>query len=351
MLGTRELALQAGERYTANADLLFENTETTHFSYTDFGVIEAGVSYKHKDIEGLTAHAVDPGGSVFQFRTNQGTWPAQWDGVALVNMGSSTNLLTVHQYDSSGNQVAQRDFGPLGSLAKQLIVFNDHFETHPGGYFEILAEQPMKITGLRGSQVGASPAVMFQIQPAARLSQGTTRWLGHITPPDSVFETMLEIANPNSRSTTLILKTYDPGGEPLEDITVPVEASSRGVISFNDFSVPATHARITLPDDLEIRVGYRKKGVEGNTAFWAPARASRYFVVAAGEPGAVWDGFAIANTGDTPVSVKIRYDVPASGHSQEHDLATLGGYAKALFLPAEHFELPRGRILHYRGRR
>jgi len=82
-----------------------------------------------------------------------GDWSLTWDGLAVVNTGTTTARVRIYQRSASGAQQALYTVGDLAPNQKALVVLSNKFSQRDGSLIEITSDEknPLVVTALRGN--------------------------------------------------------------------------------------------------------------------------------------------------------------------------------------------------------
>lgn len=135
---------------------LFPGVDVSHI-LIEGGGTEAAVSVGYRFDSTFSSRADSPASTrqASRWRFFPGDWSSIWDGVAVVNTGTTSAAVDVLQIGGDGGLIRQHSLGQLAPMAKATLAVGgsgvDLFESVPGHYFEIRADQPLALYVMRGT--------------------------------------------------------------------------------------------------------------------------------------------------------------------------------------------------------
>ncbi|MCB1044663.1 MAG: hypothetical protein KDC35_17100 [Acidobacteria bacterium] len=147
-------------------DDLFKTDDVSHMVIEGDDNVVVSVAYASKGT-GSPAHVSEYGQQSKRWRLFPGNWDHVFDGLAIVNVGTVPTTVLVAQFDASGTErMAVQVSTSLASMTKTLVVLKDAgflSEAEIGAsYFEVIADQPIALTALRGSYPGSDVNFLWQ---------------------------------------------------------------------------------------------------------------------------------------------------------------------------------------------
>lgn len=147
-LAVIEGELAAGTSRTLSADDL---SHASHLSVNADEVVRTSAMYYAASVQAVEAEASD-GATAWQF---SGDARSQFEALAIVNLGEIDTPVWLHQRDMDGTIVASQKIADLGPNAKTMTVLgSENLKKAQGRTFEIIADQHLAVTVLRGNEQG-----------------------------------------------------------------------------------------------------------------------------------------------------------------------------------------------------
>ena len=149
------------------ADLFGSSSAISHFTIVNTDeTLRIFVSYRIANGPGSAAHLMEKSTLSKRWRLFPGDWDVIFDGIAVINMGSSSTDIKVSQIDFDGDPInsviVKEDLAPL---AKALYVIgapgNKPFLPQNAS-FEVSGSQELAIIALRGTPPGASTGYLWE---------------------------------------------------------------------------------------------------------------------------------------------------------------------------------------------
>jgi hypothetical protein len=217
--------------------------------------------------------------------------------------GDSTQMREVR----AGNNFVSQDpahchFG-LGSHASAGITI-----VWPNGHVETRADVP------------AGTELVISAPPAeTQCARAAPRWVVHLTASGGGFETLVYAANLGDSHAIADLQTYASDGSFLGNTTVELPAGAHvtwpAEVLFGER--PVSHFALFAPDAVSLTAGYRLAGVESGIAHVHHNReAATSHLFYPGNPRVVFDGMALVNPNDVPVTVTAELIAPDGAPGQ-----------------------------------
>ena len=144
-------------------DLLFGRNDVSHFTIATEDNVAVSIAYEVADGSASPAHVREADSVSYRWRIYPGNWGDIIDGLAAVNMGSTTGDFNIRQIDASGDVIEERvAFPAVPASAKRLYLFETDFTNQAGAYFEIFSDQELAVTALRFSRSPEGPAYFWE---------------------------------------------------------------------------------------------------------------------------------------------------------------------------------------------
>ncbi len=154
-LRTHAVRVEAGQVQTTEAEDFFGEDEAA-YAVVSGEAMDVAIVYEADRPNASPAHVSTAIGPAPVWRIYPGNPSVTWDGIAVVNVGPENATIRALQKDLAGGVI---DSGPiidqLGPGAKTLYVFSSQFEHRSDSYFEIMSDQPVYLTALRGDLASA----------------------------------------------------------------------------------------------------------------------------------------------------------------------------------------------------
>jgi hypothetical protein len=148
-------------RSIASRDL-FGEAEVSHFAIAGPADCVVFAAYSAAESVSASAEKRERGLPVYGFSFFESAWNgAFFDGAALVNAGAQPASITAIRHWPDGQTVDTLDLiQDLAPNAKHRVVFGEVMENRPGSIIEIVSDQPISATALRGS-LGEGPTMLW----------------------------------------------------------------------------------------------------------------------------------------------------------------------------------------------
>ena len=145
---------------------LFGTTNVSHFKITGDSQVKVTVTYKATTENASAVHVLESSVQSDYWRIYSGNWDVLWDGIAVVNTGStSINVVITHKRANGTTINSKSIISGLAPNAKALYVIAGNFNQEQDSYFEISADEPIAITALRGTYAGAASSLLWENRP------------------------------------------------------------------------------------------------------------------------------------------------------------------------------------------
>ncbi len=167
---SKQVTITGSSFQSMKATDLFAGANVSHCKIEGPNTCVATIGYKIAQGAGATAHVNETqattDASSQNFILYQGEWDTIFDGMAIVNLGSSSAEIAGYQFDAQGNQsFAQQVHPSLAPNAKHLLVFDSFFPNAANKQIYLTSSQPAMVIFLRGTPPGVSPGYLYQTVP------------------------------------------------------------------------------------------------------------------------------------------------------------------------------------------
>ena len=127
-----------------------------HLAIGEDSELMVSVAYESVAEIGSPAHVRETRVSSKGWGFFMGNWQVVFDGFACVNTGVGPTDVRLHQFDSDGNLLMQREIiADLAPGGKGLYVIGSpsgsEFTLSENGYFELWSDEPLVLIALRGT--------------------------------------------------------------------------------------------------------------------------------------------------------------------------------------------------------
>ncbi|MCB1050618.1 MAG: hypothetical protein H6510_06840 [Acidobacteria bacterium] len=285
----------------------FPGFDISHFSIAGSKDVIVTAGYRLADGTGATAHVNETSDARRDFYIYSGEWNTVFDGMALVNLSTSTAEVSLFQIAKNGKVLSEKK-ASLAPYAKTLSVFGSEFNTS-GHLVHVTSSQPATVVFLRGTYPGTSPGYLYQTSPVLDEAPSSGRWVSHVT-PNTTFLTTLYFTNFGTSTATLTLTPYSSSGSPLTPRTVTLPGNNYMIqASSATFAGEAvSHFAISGPQNCVVTAGYIISQGVGATAHVNETRMlanpyDRNYILYQGEWNRIFDGMAMVNLGTSPAKI------------------------------------------------
>jgi len=160
------MEVQAGmTEYKTDVEIFGTDT-VSHFAISGDDQIEVNITYQSTQAQSSPVHVPESDIQSSGWRIYAGNWDVVWDGLAIVNMGSGATDISIIQRTAAGDINASfNDFADVSPMQKVLKVLGDNFTALEGGYFEVVANQPLAIVSLRGTYSWSDYQYLWENRP------------------------------------------------------------------------------------------------------------------------------------------------------------------------------------------
>ncbi|MCB1052206.1 MAG: hypothetical protein H6510_05215 [Acidobacteria bacterium] len=159
-LSTRSGQLQPGELKIENAATWFGSEAAYLEIQHDSSAVQVTVAYQAASGVTSPVHVRESNQQASRWRLFAGNWDEVFDGLALINRGNSATDVWVRQYDGQDQLLQEMKIATaLAPNAKQLAIVgapgNQPYMARADAVYEVQADQPLAVTALRGTLLGA----------------------------------------------------------------------------------------------------------------------------------------------------------------------------------------------------
>ncbi|MCB1052939.1 MAG: hypothetical protein KDC71_20220 [Acidobacteria bacterium] len=149
-LGTFDMFILPGTHVLVNASEY--GPDVSHLTIDGDAEIFVTAVYRASKNENSPAHIPESRTQSTLWRIFASNWNLTFDGLAIVNTGTAKTNVQLVQKNEMGLVIAQtKIIDQLAPMAKGLYVLAAPFTASDGSSFEIVADQPIAVTALRGS--------------------------------------------------------------------------------------------------------------------------------------------------------------------------------------------------------
>ena len=159
--------------FAEDADALFNGEAVSHFQVVGPEPVKVSVGFSGANGSSLVAYLGESNQTYGGWEIYTGGRKLGFDGLAMVNRGSSPAVVTV-EFMNFDNEVVHTetvydgDAFPAGT--KRLLVIDDIGASNPGMQLDadvvrFRSTQPLGVIQLRGSSPGANPMIIFPVSP------------------------------------------------------------------------------------------------------------------------------------------------------------------------------------------
>ncbi len=308
--------VKPGETLIAASADLFLNQSVSHFGICGSSSVSVTAAYRSTDALSSSAHVPEDSARGTKFLFYPGEWDVVFDGLAVVNLGAQTNRVEAVFLDESGAELLRTVLNPaLPPYAKHLAVLDWEFRGLRGAVIRIECSQPASILFLRGTHPGASTALLYQILPAAPGTDGTAasgpcnpqRWILHVAPPSSGYDTVVLATNSSGSDGSLEFVPFRDDGTRLDSIFQSL-LHGRSVTSLAPAlfpGIPISHFGVCSPQTLRVTSAYRPlSGLGASAHVPEVSLVDTQFLLYPGSWHVVFEGMAVVNQGTRPERVE-----------------------------------------------
>ena len=147
-----DAVLEPGTTLRTSPSDLFKTDTISHFLISEDSKIKVSVAYQAARENVGPVHVGETTTSGTVFRLFMGNTSITWDGIAVVNLGSSPGTVTIRQINDDGQELSSfQAFSNLQPNAKGLSVLSTEFDDISNSSLEIRSTQPIVLTPLRGT--------------------------------------------------------------------------------------------------------------------------------------------------------------------------------------------------------
>ena len=306
---TAGLRAGPGETVSHRAELLFSGKPVSHFGICGPLSMPVTAVYRSTDEAAVSAHVPESSARGRSFLLYPAEWDVVFEGIAVVNLGANPSRIEAASLDAQGKESQRIALHPgLAPRAKHVALLSNLLSDFRGAAVRIESSEPATLLVLRGTHGGTRPAVLYQTQPVTRGEDGPgpvgpctpERWVLHVTPADSGFDTTVFTTNLGASDALLELLPYLADGSRLNSVLLRILAGhsliSRSVELFS--GQPASHFGVCAPPSTQVTSAYRSLwGASASAHALQTSALSRQFLFYPGDWESVYDGAAIINRG------------------------------------------------------
>ncbi len=158
----QNVPLMAGELRRVPAADFFMGQDVSHIASLASGKVLVSAAYKSATGQAASAFVHQNGDGVSEVLVFLGEQDLVFDGMALVNIGTSATDIRGELLNEQGNILESKTLATsLGVRSKTLAVFGDTFTQANGFAVRLTADEAFSAIFLRGTYPGANPAFLF----------------------------------------------------------------------------------------------------------------------------------------------------------------------------------------------
>ena len=287
-------------------EMLFART-ASHFSIDASPLLETTIAYQRLGEGHGRAHVRESQNQSRNWRIFTGNPGVTWDGLAVVNTGTTTTNLLAKSFDASGSLQAgpQVIYPGLAPMAKALVLLGDLFPA-PTAYVDIEASEPLALMALRGN---LASDFLWENRAAAipLLETPTTNWYPHLTRPGGGFESTLILSNPTEGNSTYTLSGLDASGNSTQHITGTLLPGQTVFLDAEAaLGTETTHGTLNQGASALLYVAYlRTQAGSGPAHVPLKAQSSRLWLLYPDASPQTWDGLALVNPSQLAARVQF----------------------------------------------
>ncbi|MCB1044743.1 MAG: hypothetical protein KDC35_17500 [Acidobacteria bacterium] len=306
-LGDANLTLAPREIRRINVSMLFPGTNPTHFGLSGSDDIRTVIAYRAAAGDAATAHIAEDGTHSKELWVYPGEWDLIFDGMALVNTGSSSARVTAELLGgSSVMSTVLADSLPVNG--KFISTFDALFANASDRIMRVASDQNLAATFLKGTYLGAPQSFLYANEAYPEVdSTVVDRWLPHITRAGGGFTTEILMYNASASTQTAIVTGYDASGTPTFGQGVPLMPGELRRTAANDLFGGADVSHVVVRGNGRIitTASYRAASGQAAAAFVHQSpETPNDVVVFLGEEALVFDGMALVNVGNSNANVQ-----------------------------------------------
>lgn len=344
-LGDEDLILGPHEIRREQVSNLFAGTNPTHFGLSGDSAIKSVIAYRAASGLAATAHIAEDDMHSKEFWVYPGEWDLIFDGMALVNSGSSNAVVTAELIgDINSSLTLDNSLEPNG---KYISTFDALFANASGSIMHIESNQKLAATFLKGTYLGNEPSFLYANTAYPEVdSSFVERWIPHITREAGGFETELYLLNTSNSSQVLTLTGYLSNGAPGFAQGIPLQPGELRRVPATDLftGVDVSHVSALANGRIIVTAAYRALSGQAASAFvHQSAQTPTEMLVFLGEKDLVFDGMAAVNVGNASTSIRAEL-LSESGSVLETQtlIGSLAARAKTLAVFGDTFSNSAG---------
>jgi len=282
-------------------------SDVSHFSLDQGSGVSVTAAYKTASGNGASAHIHANEQVGTSFDVFPGEWDLVFDGLALVNRGSEASSVLLEQVELNGsiaNQVMVN--ASLAPNAKELVVFDTHFNALPGSIIRVTTSQLCSATFLRGSPPSVEPAYLFTNPPKPEIELAQSRWIAHVTRFGGGYTTQFTFQNRTNSQESVVLAGFLADGTSAASVQVDVPAGTSVMRSHEELfgNTEISHFQIVGSSDVVVSAAYKIAQGEGASAHVHESSSiGESFWIYTGETEYIFDGMAAINLGNAPAQI------------------------------------------------
>jgi photosystem II stability/assembly factor-like uncharacterized protein len=310
------LRVQPGATQISLSGDLFQNRPVSHFGVC--GSSSVSVTAAYRSTVGLSASAHVPEISLRgnEFLFYPGEWEVIFEGMALVNLGEEPSRIEAILLSGDGGEMRRIVLNAaLAPHAKHLAVLDYEFRGLRGAAIRIESSQPSTILFLRGTHANANPALLYHTVPVTRAVDSAPvpdpcnpqRWILHVTPPGSGYDTTILATNFSGSDARLELIPFRDDGARLNSVFMNASAGQSVILPASNLfgGAAISHFGVCGPQSLRVTSAYRSlSGQSASAHVPETSVVDTRFLLYPGEGQVVFEGMAVVNRGAAPERVE-----------------------------------------------
>jgi len=283
---------------------LFGTSDVSHFLISGASKVEMTVIYEKTGFS--TAHVQESSIQATQFKFYPGNPNLTWDGIAYVNMGTDVATVQVNHMADDGRVIESVETSTnLSPKAKELVVLG--FNPQEGSSYEIISNQPLSVTGLRGTH---NSNALWENELITSPTVVNRRILPHVTRHEGLFTTQIILANTSDSDQSYNCIGYNESGEKVATLQDVVIARSTPSYTIEELfrRTDISHVMFTKNSKLMVSAAYQlKNGPTGPAHVHETSIQGKTWRLFPGNPELSWDGFAAVNMGSWDADIYVKH--------------------------------------------
>ena len=306
------LEVNPGATRIASSGDLFSNQPVSHFGICGSFSVSVTAAYRSTAASSTSAHVPEVTQRGTEFLFYPGEWNVVYEGMAVINLGAEASRVKAVLLNQTGEELRLTVLSPaLAPYAKQLAVLDWEFRGLQGAVIRIESSQPSAILFLRGTHPEASTALLYYILPALPGATGIPapglcnpeRWILHLTPQDSGYETTILATNRQTSDVALEIVPLQDDRTRLDSIFWTIAAGHSLIAPASGLfaGTPISHFGLCGSATTRVTAAYRSLLAPSASAHSPETSVTdNRFLFYPGEWPVVYEGMAVVNRGTNP---------------------------------------------------